>query len=40
LLVIDGAAVKLDVGRWDLFAELDAVFEHIAASASDRLARS
>jgi len=40
LSVIDLAANKLGVGRWEVFAELDAVFEEIADGGPDRLARS
>lgn len=40
LLVIDGAAKKLGRERWDIYAELDTAFEHIASGASDRLERS
>lgn len=40
LLVIDGAASLLRRDRWDLFTELDAVFEAIAAGGTERLRRS
>lgn len=40
LRVVDGAAARLGVPRWDIFTALDAVFEDIAAGAADRLARS
>lgn len=40
LLVIDHAAALLQADRWDVFAQLDSVFEDIAAGASDRLERS
>ena len=40
MLVVDSAAVRLGVTRWDVFAELDSVFEQIAAGAGDRLERS
>jgi len=39
LRVVDDVAFRLGVGRWDVFAELDAVFEDIAAGASPRLER-
>jgi hypothetical protein len=38
--VVDGVALRLKVNRWDVFAELDSVFEDIAAGAGDRLRRS
>lgn len=40
MLVVDSVAVQLGITRWDVFAELDSVFEGIAAGAEDRLARS
>jgi len=40
LAVIDEAAIRLDVGRWDVFDRLDLAFETIAASADERLRRS
>ncbi len=40
LLVIDDVAARSDVTRWDVFAELDMLFEGIAAGAADRLERS
>jgi hypothetical protein len=38
--IVDDVARLLGVGRWDVFAELDSVFDDIAAGASPRLARS
>lgn len=40
LSVIDEAAVRLGMGRWDVFAQLDSVFEGIASEAEMRLQRS
>jgi hypothetical protein len=40
LLVLDEAAARLRVGRWDIFTRLDSVFEEIAAGGVDRLRRS
>lgn len=40
LCVIDGVAARLGVGRSDIFEQLDAVFEAIAAGGTERLARS
>ena len=40
LHIVDGVAMRLHVTRWDVFAELDSVFEDIAAGAEDRLRRS
>jgi predicted hydrolase (HD superfamily) len=40
LTVIDAIAARLHQGRWDLFIELDALFEEIASSGDDRLRRS
>jgi hypothetical protein len=40
LLVIDEAALKLAKGRWELFPQLDSLFESIANGGLDRLARS
>ena len=40
LLVIDQAALRLGVDRWDVFEALDSVFEEIAAGGSGRLDRS
>jgi hypothetical protein len=40
LCVIDGVASKLAVGRWDVFTQLDSVFEEIAAGGTERLDRS
>jgi hypothetical protein len=40
LLVIDDVAARSGATRWDLFAELDMLFEDIAAGAADRLERS
>jgi hypothetical protein len=39
-LVIDHVAQSLQKDRWDCFVELDALFEDVAATADDRLARS
>lgn len=39
-LVIDGAAARLGKERWDVFVELDALFERVAAGGTDRLERS
>lgn len=38
--VIDGMATALRRERWDLFVELDGLFEKIAASGTSRLERS
>lgn len=38
--VIDGIAARSGVDRWELFVELDSLFERIAAGGDDRLARS
>lgn len=38
--VIDAAAERLSKPRWDLFVELDSLFEQIAADGAERLARS
>lgn len=38
--VIDEAASRKGVGRWDVFVEMDAGFEEIAAGGADRLRRS
>jgi hypothetical protein len=40
LMVIDEAATRLGVTRWDVFEQLDTAFEEIAAEADSRLARS
>jgi hypothetical protein len=40
LLVIDAAAIKLGVTRWDVYPQLDLLFERITSSASERLRRS
>ena len=40
LVIIDEAAIRLGVGRWDVFARLDLAFEGIAASGDERLRRS
>ena len=40
LMVIDEAANRLGVTRWEIFERLDTVFEEIAAGADGRLARS
>ena len=40
LRVIDAIAAKLNQERWDLFLELDALFEKIASGSEDRLMRS
>ncbi|MGJ7529683.1 hypothetical protein [Variovorax sp. GB1P17] len=40
LLVIDQAAQRLGVDRWEVFETLDSVFEEIAAGGSERLDRS
>lgn len=40
LAVIDQVASRLQVGRWDIFASLDDLFEKIAQGATDRLSRS
>lgn len=38
-LVVDGVADRLSVDRWEIFIEMDAAFEEIAAGGEDRLAR-
>lgn len=40
LLVIDKVAKLLNKDRWEIFVDLDAVFEDIAADGAQRLARS
>lgn len=40
LLVVDDVAAQLGVDRWDVFTELDSVFEEIAAGGTERLERS
>lgn len=40
LRVIDDVAARSDATRWEVFAELDMLFEGIAAGAADRLERS
>jgi hypothetical protein len=40
LAVIDGAAAQLEVDRWDVFSQLDEVFEQIASGGLARLERS
>ena len=40
LAIIDAVAAKLQTGRWEVFARLDAVFEEIASGAEARLERS
>ena len=40
LCVIDDVAGRLGIGRWDVFATLDSVFEEIAAEGTVRLQRS
>lgn len=40
LCIIDEVASKLHVSRWDVFTQLDSVFEEIAAGGTDRLERS
>ena len=40
LCVIDEFASILRVDRWDVFSDLDAVFEDIAAGGYERLQRS
>ena len=40
LAVIDEAAAKLGLSRWDVFETLDSVFEEIAAEGASRLLRS
>src|SRR5262245_8876034 len=39
LCIVDEVASKLSVGRWDVFAQLDSVFEEIAAGGTERLER-
>lgn len=40
LQVVDSCAAQISADRWQLFAELDAVFESIAALGDERLMRS
>lgn len=40
LCIIDEVATRLRVSRWHVFAQLDAVFEGIAAGGTERLGRS
>lgn len=40
LLIVDEIASKLGISRWDVFANMDSVFEAIAAGATERLERS
>jgi hypothetical protein len=40
LFVIDAAASRLGVQRWDVYPQLDLLFESIASDASERLSRS
>ncbi len=40
LMVIDEIALRLGRNRWDVFPDLDAVFEDIAAGGAERLQRS
>ncbi|MFC7513764.1 hypothetical protein ACFQUU_01970 [Herbaspirillum sp. GCM10030257] len=40
LSIIDEIASRLHVDRWDVYTQLDAVFEDIAAGGADRLSRS
>jgi hypothetical protein len=40
LLVIDEAASRRGVGRWDIYPQLDLVFEQVASSSTQRLSRS
>ena len=40
LCIIDEAARRLGVDRWDVFAQLDSVFEEIASGGTVRLERS
>lgn len=40
LAVIDEAAARLGLGRWDVFDTLDSAFEDIAAGGASRLLRS
>lgn len=40
LAVIDGVAARLNLGRWDMFTQLDGLFEEIAAEGLRRLERS
>jgi hypothetical protein len=40
LCVIDEVASRLRVDRWTVFAQLDSVFEEVAAGGMDRLERS
>lgn len=39
-MVIDMVAERLGVDRWDVFTDLDTVFEEIAAGGAERLERS
>jgi len=40
LSVIDEAAARLRLTRWDVFSQLDSAFEEIAAGGAERLSRS
>lgn len=40
LMVVDCAAFILGCGRWEIFTQLDAVFESIASRGEERLQRS
>ena len=40
LVVVDQAANRLKCDRWDIFTQLDEVFENIAAGGPERLKRS
>ncbi len=40
LRVIDNVALRLAADRWDVFSDLDAGFEEIAAKGDERLSRS
>lgn len=40
LLIVDEAAARLACTRWDIFNQLDSVFEEIAADGAQRLQRS
>jgi len=40
LCVIDEVASRLGIDRWEMFGELDLVFEDIAADGAERLGRS
>ena len=39
LRIVDEAASRLRLSRWDVFAQLDAVFEEVADGGTDRLGR-